>query len=159
MVPHLSGRGRRILRGCVRWCWPVVDVMAVYLESPRSRVEKDVVSERKILVEVLGVRFRKVVARTRICVDHVVSTGMCEWGVVERRCWVFGVVLVEFVKPKRFQPLYSSSCSITTCAPICLRCIQNIRLTPKLTTAYIISRRTLYFALLNGTLRSESGIL
>lgn len=80
MVPHLSGRGRRILRGCVRWCWPVVDVMAVYLESPRSRVEKDVVSERKILVEVLGVRFRKVVARTRICVDHVVSTGVREWG-------------------------------------------------------------------------------
>lgn len=29
-----------------------------------ARVEKDVVSERKILVEVLGVRFHKAVART-----------------------------------------------------------------------------------------------
>ena len=79
--------------------------MAVYLESPRSRVEKDVVSERKILVEVLGVRFRKVVARTRICVDHVVSTGVREWGSRGEEMLGFRCRSSRVCETQRCQPL------------------------------------------------------
>ena len=51
-----------------RLCWMVLARSRCYGsvsgESMIARVEKDVVSERKILVEVLGVRFHKAVART-----------------------------------------------------------------------------------------------
>ena len=78
---------------------------------------------------------------------------------ISPNAWAYGVtVLIELVKPKRFQLLRSfSSVMYMMRTPICLHCIQDAQLAPNPTAAFVIPLETLYPIPSNSALRSESG--